>query len=192
MNTQKTEGWDIVLSQNTERETAAQPFWTDKVSIGDAAWECAAWLKKVQSGRDLGRPFIGLSLKVDGDASASKTKISLCEKVNRETDVKPHFKTRENFLGRRCIFSAWIVSTGEFSDLEISITTLRLDTVSLSQEALEAYRQIQNFLKTSILRLPRSGVLPGGQVTRTEKGPAPSSTLLPEKESDAEPGEIPF
>jgi hypothetical protein len=78
MNTQETEGWDIVLSENTERETAAQPFWTvKKASIDDTVWECAAWLNKVKSGPNLGRPFIGLCLKVDGEASAPKVNISL-------------------------------------------------------------------------------------------------------------------
>jgi hypothetical protein len=185
MNTQETEGWDIVLSQNTERETAAQPFWTGEASIDDTVWECAAWLNEVKSGPNLGRPFVGLRLKVDGDASTSKTNISLWENVNRETDVEPHFKTRENFLQRRCTFSAWIRPKGEFSILKISITPGGLG--SLSEEASAAHRQIQNFLESSSLRLSRPGVSTGDQVTRTEKGRAPSSTLLPENESDAEP-----
>lgn len=177
---------EFTLTQSTTKTHDDAPDFTGEVPIGNSRYNAAVWFGEISKGKNIGRPYVGLQLTSQGNAS-QKINVSLWEKVKRSDAAEPHFKNREQINGQELQFSCWIEPAGELYQLRVLIEPAVAG--DLSAAALETHQRLAEFVKVASARLPDT------QQPELLPQPLESKSARPQLKDpdlDAEPDDLPF
>jgi hypothetical protein len=193
------QSWEILLPLSTEKTHENSPDFVGEAHLGSSLYDAAVWFGQIKTGKNIGRPYLGLQLVSKGNAT-QKVNISLWEKLNRKTPTDPHFRAQEQFHGQELSFSAWIQEKDGLFKLRILIEPSSAGASDLSEAALATRDRLAAFLDDTKLRL--LGGQPAPSAHSNTQPTLPLATASPahkrtgakvrDPDLDAEPDDIPF